>query len=545
MSNVNISEVHLLNVPLENDYKNTLYFTSETEQKNYFYSKKVKSYTDFSYQRKDNIIRVPAHLDTLWNCNYVMYQNKAYSNKWFYCFIKDMKYINDGCTEIEIETDCLQTWLFDYEVKESFVEREHTSNDTIGNHTYPEGLETGEYISDLHETDQTLGQAKLVYIMGATSSPLSGEAKDTPAGSGIYNGIYSGVKYYRYDVPSAIDTILELYATSAKTDTITGIFLVPEFLAPLASGTIFREVAQSETANSYEKQIDKNITTMDGYTPRNKKLFCYPYNFLLVSNNNGGNAIYKYEDFSTNDCKFTIKGTITPGCSIRMTPQNYKGAVENDEESLNLGKYPICNYTSDMYTNWLTQNSINIAGHTVTSDQLNMASSGVMSALQIAGGVAMLASGAGAIAGVGMIASGALGSGGIANAMMQQQQHEMIPSQARGNLNCGDVITSSNKNTFHFYKRCIKQEYLKKLDKYFDMFGYKVNTVKVPNKAHRGRWWYTKTIDVNIDGAIPNKDMDIIKSAYNNGITFWRNANEIQNYSLSNGISITSGAVTE
>ena len=83
------------------------------------------------------------------------------------------------------------------------------------------------------------------------------------------------------------------------------------------------------------------------------------------------------------------------------------------------------------------------------------------------------------------------------------------------------------------------------IDKYFDMFGYKVNRVKLPNKAHRGRWWYTKTIDVNIDGAIPNDDLNKIKDVYNKGITFWRNSDEIQNYSLSNGIAISDNAVTD
>ena len=68
------------------------------------------------------------------------------------------------------------------------------------------------------------------------------------------------------------------------------------------------------------------------------------------------------------------------------------------------------------------------------------------------------------------------------------------------------------------------------------MFGYKVNIVKTPAKAHRSRYWYTKTIDVNIDGAIPSKDMQVIKDCYNRGITFWRNASEIQNYSLINTI---------
>ena len=35
-----------------------------------------------------------------------------------------MQYINDNCTFIIIETDVFQTWQFDINIKQSFVERE-------------------------------------------------------------------------------------------------------------------------------------------------------------------------------------------------------------------------------------------------------------------------------------------------------------------------------------------------------------------------------------------------------------------------------------
>ena len=145
----NITEVHLLNVPLENDYKHTLYFSSLTAQTNYFLGRKVANVdvgSDFSYQRKDQIIRYPKDYDKLVGCNYVMYKNASYSNKWYYAFITKMEYINDGMTAITIETDVIQTWMFDYTVKKSFVEREHCKEDKIGLHTVPEQLETGDYI---------------------------------------------------------------------------------------------------------------------------------------------------------------------------------------------------------------------------------------------------------------------------------------------------------------------------------------------------------------------------------------------------------------
>lgn len=545
MANNYITKVYLLNVPLENDYKNTLYFTSKEKQQQYFESKIIKSYTNFSYQRKDDFIRIPEHFDKLQNVNYVMYQNSAFSNKWFYAFVTDIKYIDDGRTDLIIETDYLQTWLFDYTVKASFVEREHVSDDTIGNHILDEGLETGDYICNKHTIDSHMDEIlnDLCYIFALTTKTiLEGEKFETVSGD-VYNGIYSGVKYYRYDSASAVELITDLF--DRQPEAITGLFMAPKFLAPLDTEQLERVVKSSTSAQSYEMQLDKNYG-LQNYSPRNNKLKVFPYCYMLASNNQGNSAIYKYEDFGASKCEFIIKGALTPGCSIRMTPQNFKGIALNDEESLNLGKFPICNFVNDMYTNWLTQNSINIAGKQITSDQINIATSTISGVLQTVAGIGMMATGGGALAGAGMIANG-LTSGftGVTNAVMQQKQHEMIPPQASGNLNCGDVITASNRNNFHFYNMSIKQQYAKIIDGYFDMYGYRVNRVKVPNKAHRSRWWFTKTIDVNIDGAIPNKDMQVIKNCYNNGITFWRNADEIQNYALSNAIAITDGAVTE
>lgn len=560
MANENLTEAYLLNVPLENDYKNTLYFTSKDAQRDYFKSRKVFYFNDFSYQRKNEPARIPdvdsqglvCKYDNIINAgvNYVMYRNTTYSTKWYYAFITDIKFISEGITEIYIEPDVIQTWFFDYAVKSSFVEREHVSDDTIGKHTVPENIEYGDFICNGHLTDTNMDElfSDMCYILAATTETLvTGEGDDAklePCGGRTYNGIYSGVRYYRYDDAGALEPLLELFSKYAP-DAIVGIFMCPKFLAPLDTEGVERTVASSGSAISHDVSIDKNLT-LNGYAPKNKKLLTAPYNYLLASNNNGSSAIYDYEMFSGDKCEFVIKGAITPGCSIRMTPKNYKGAKENDEESINLGKYPICSYATDMYTNWLTQNSVNIAGMQINSDQLNIGASALSSALQIAGGVGLMFSGAGAMAGAGMVANGLAGGvTGVSNAIMQQKQHNLIPPQAGGNINCGDVITSSNKNTFHFYQMSIREEYARICDEYMHMFGYKVNRVKIPNKCHRSRFWYTKTIDVNIDGAIPNEDMQIIKNCYNNGITFWRNATEIQNYALDNAIAITEGAITE
>lgn len=541
----NMTKVYLLNVPLENDYKNTLYFASKTAQQDYFLSRVVHSYADFSYQRKDNIIRVPEHFDNLLNCNYVMYQNPAYSNKWFYAFITDLKYIDDNRTDLSIETDCLQTWLFDYTVKSSFVEREHVNDDTIGIHTVPEQLETGDYISGTKYKYAPLTN-NIRYIIGSTVDLR----KDTFPNYGgvVMNGIISGVAYFYYTSQASVENVLSSLANAGKIDAITSVFMVPsDFITLDTEGTSGNLVLPSFAPIIKKWSASQNIskpTNINGYKPKNNKLFTYPYCYMLMSNNSGAGAVYKYELFNSSLCDFNINFALTPGCSIRLIPLNYNGVTENNEEGLTGGKFPVGGWASDIYTNWLTQNALNI------SVQL---AQGAFSAVTggISGGVSggISGAGAGAVGGVpGAIAGGVAGAVGgavggassgffsIASTMAEKYAHSLQPAQASGNLNSGDVTCSNSDLTFTAYQMSVKAEYAKIIDGYLTMFGYRVNEIKVPNKNHRSRFWYTKTIDVNIDGPIPNRDMQIIKDCYNKGLTFWRSASDINNYTDANNI---------
>lgn len=118
------TNITLLKVPLELSNKNQLTFSSKQAQFNYFNSLTKIELENATYQRKEGVIRFPELIDNLYEYNYVMYQNESYSDKWFYAFITNMRYLNDNVTEISITTDVFQTWQFDLEFKQSFVERE-------------------------------------------------------------------------------------------------------------------------------------------------------------------------------------------------------------------------------------------------------------------------------------------------------------------------------------------------------------------------------------------------------------------------------------
>ena len=82
----------------------------------------------------------------------------------------------------------------------------------------------------------------------------------------------------------------------------------------------------------------------------------------------------------------------------------------------------------------------------------------------------------------------------------------------------------------------IKIEYLKIIDEFFNMFGYKVNEVKIPNLYGRTNWNYVKTIDCNFEGDIPQVDLNIIKTMFNKGVTLWHNPSSMYNYDATNNI---------
>lgn len=534
--------VYLCKTKLEKDYKNQLKFETIQAQENYFNSVIFKSYANdnFTYIKKDNTITINENIDEIISCNYLFYTNNGFTQKTYYCFITNMEYVNENCTRITFETDVWQTYQFDLIFNDSFVEREHTNDDTIGINTYPESVETGEYIVNSVYVDSNLDSVlnDTCYVLGANVNPVPVTATKFPfTGGGNYNGVYSGVKYVRFGRGSggAIDTFLQKFAENGQADTITGLFIVPKFLAPPQNvdGAL---VTESNTPASYSVSFAKTYG-LQGYTPHNNKMYTYPFCYVLGNNMAGNTNIYRYEDFSGTNCTFSVKGVLCPGGSIRCTPTNYKGASSNDNESLMLGKYPICNYSVDMYTNWLTQNSVNIPGFgKMSTDDLAIQKAEVNSATSILGSVGQMLTGDIIGGATNLINSGSNALSSIGNAMIQKKQHELIPPSTRGDLNSGDVITADSKNNFRFYRMSIKQEYAKKIDKFFDMFGYATNLVKSPNISGRRNWNYIKTLECNFEGDIPQEHLQVIKAIFNNGITLWHNPSTMLDYSQNNDI---------
>ena len=542
------SRIRLLKSPIELDERNQLTFANVNAQTSYFMSLPYLEYDNCTYQRKEGVIRFETEpngitYEDLLGYNYCMYQNTAYDDKWFYAFITECKYINDGMTELKIETDVIETWKFEINYKPSFIEREHVSDDSLGKHTYPEGLETGEYteagVIHYTEFDDTCP------VMMSTVDINDPDGDNDNHGS-FQSGKYEACHYFifcgigathYYGVNQLLCINSAIKALAGKTENIMGIFMAPQKLVnwtvngnwTTITGTLhgYREAyAGADSPVTFNDFEITRPTSIGSYTPKNNKVLCYPYNYLLLVNNAGGNAVYHYEDFTYDPnapttLKFGVKGVIVPGCSIKATPKNYKGESEEFLEGLNAGKFPICSWPNDLYTNWLTQNAVNFA---------------IDGAYKIGGLVAggvMMASGVGSPAGEALIAGSVMG---IAESVKTIYQHSFSPVQAEGDVNSGDITFSSVRNSFDAHKCQIREEYARIIDNYFSMFGYKVNTLKTPQFESRSNWNYIKTKGLNITGDIPQDDMQKIKEIFDSGITFWHNPEYFLDYSQSNSI---------
>lgn len=115
----------LKNVDLDPDYNYTIDFDDIDKQVEYFIDKKaqVLEYeTDYSYIRDNETLKAQVAVEDLLGVNYLMYKN---SDKWFFAFITRKDYVNPNTTRISFKLDVYQSFMFDYELQESFIDREH------------------------------------------------------------------------------------------------------------------------------------------------------------------------------------------------------------------------------------------------------------------------------------------------------------------------------------------------------------------------------------------------------------------------------------
>lgn len=530
------SKVKLIKNPLKLDSNNEITFANATAQYNYFISLPKLELNDFTYVRKDGILRIPTDetasgttYEDLLQYNFCMYQNTAFDNKWFYAFITEVTWINPSVTEMKLETAYFQTWQFDLVYMDSFIEREHVTNDSVGTNLIDENLPVGEYMID-NTFDLPFFTTTSVAPVLAVTELVTGNYNTSWTTAAIpfiptQGSVFSGMCFITpIDSTYTAQAIVRAYDLAGKADAIKYIFMMPTELITYRTATYGGSV-DADTSYGY-KVIDSGVTygvssgaynkptTIGGYTPKNKKLLQYPYCYLSVDSHSGNIYNFHYEDFTTAKYAFACDAILTVGGSVKITPVKYKSSSTSYTYGFTGAKFPTCGWISDTYTNWLTQNSVNLGFTTVSPTTGGL----------LQGAVNLL---------TGNIASGL---SGIFNTFQSDYRASLIPDQARGNENAGDINFDLGLINPTVNEMAIKPSIAQVIDGYFSMFGYKVNRLGKPHITARTYYDYIKTIDVNIEGNIPEMDLDAIRKMFNNGIRFWHSTTYYLDFSVNNTI---------
>lgn len=523
-----ISNLTLYNCKLDHTGQKTIDFSSGSARDSYFssnntvatiYSTPFVSNAYFIRENKTIKVGINADLLDANGVNYCRFNNpQSGTSQFFYCFIDDIEYSAPQTSILHIRTD---VWLTNFDKitpDYCFVEREHVNNDDLYIHTLPEPVPTNIYKNDTVYSEEFL-TSDITYFdnnfkVGVyTSEQISAL---TPFNPDHYIGGVSSPGYLYAVDRINLSAFIKDISTAQSSDIIV-------YLIPLINSKVNYHTLSGLSYTVYEVSDGgaQNITKYN-YIPytdyignhkiRNNKLNTYPYKYILLSDNGQQNVPLKYElcNYDSNGAiNFEMRYTVSQNPTLNLYPNLYDNKKNNLNNGVSINDFPMIPYTTDYFTDYMALNKNSVA----TSYFINRAN-------DIIGSTQSLASGnvGGAIAGV----YNAITDTIQRNATFKDMQTK---PDTVNNVPTGNAKGYCENCKLSIYDTHISEEYAEIIDGFFDMFGYNVSTLKLPQWNSRQHYNYIKTNGINIYGAIAKNDKTQIETLINNGLTVWHISN--------------------
>lgn len=545
------------NFPI-NDYANQCYYSNESQRDSDF-----DSYTDriiselASCDKSKREIRldVSYYVGNQYNYGCIIENNKRY-----YIFIDSVEWKSNLKTcVLHYSYDYWQTYCYEITLEQSYVEREHVSDDTFGKHIIDEGLPVSDY--KIQSNTVLNGNSNKTYFCIAcadwsgVAKILPSEIPETPVPSVIQvskNEFSTGIVFS--DNIDNIKNVIDRLVSENKIDSIVGFYAVPSGAIPNENSAdcyLFLEavptckfvLSSNGSVNLYEHTFSKP-NNIDGYTPINNKCFCYPYCGVNVTNNNGNSLIGKFE-FSNNknSILFNYHLTCIEGSTSFGFFKNYDGVARNFDYSIQGQSSIELPYVTNTFSAYMSANQNAIANqyNTISRNEDFTSKQNMVSLLSAnAQGLTSLAMGnlGGFATAIGADIDYLMAE--EKNALNAYNQRQAIDAsikdvKSKGNVAHGSFIGNGAQivgdSGFKGQIITVTSENIKMIDEYFTMFGYKVNTIKKPQFNSRPYWNYIKTSGVNLIGNVPQNALNIIKQMFDNGVTMWHKTSYFYKYS--------------
>ena len=612
-------------VDIDVSYTHQYYFRNTDAQLTFFQNKTFKTLENGTYQRKNiNTIQVPYQADEIRECKYLFWENPDYSYKYYYAFVTSIDYINPGVSQINYQLDVYQTYLFDMNWKQSFIERQHTQrylpNGQPVVNTLDENLDYGtEY--DVVARDTVFQEPDVAFCIIGTTDVDDAYQYGTlhtnlgyrivPVWLGDTNRTFyttwdGGTGTQTYELASLKEVFTQFRTNTELVNSMISCVMLPylciEDLEIEDRGEVTqrifitsprlkpRWIPGTSNPNKYSLMIQRNQNDdpyivyerpMGGkyehFTPyEESKLLMYPYSFMEMTTNRGDSKLIKLEYINDLNVNIGICGTVSFRNKMAYIVKNYlsedykinNALVDNSNESV-----PIIDDYSASYlqansnavsvamsnAQLLQQTQIDNAQKTYHTgmDNLfsNMLGGTFQSATDIIGGFIPGSGGSvvgGINRGIDTLVDYKTGSRSaqtsylnssrsantdyqmsIASTLAKIRDAEQVPASSRslGGDYMFDYAYSCNR--LYLVYKTIKPEYRDKLTAYFKQYGYKVNSLEVPNFHTRASWNYIKMKEPNVYGNIPMDDLMRIRDIFLKGITLWH-GDYIGDYSRNN-----------
>lgn len=557
------STIYLLaGVPVDKGYNYSLHFEDRATQTATMqrFIMQNGTFTAQQYTRPEkNVLRVNICADEVLNCNYVMFKNDGikngthrYANKWFYAFAH-VEYVNEFACNVVYEIDKIQTWMFDYEFEECFVEREHAIADVAGDNLQPEPVDTGELVAyrkietgfsdymlcsiitniKLEDTDNeiTLNYGGSIapalnetYNIQPTFRPdlyVSGgsyydNSSGIPCGLYVYTGLLAGEE----DWANHFEAVFSLYNMINPVGTYAGslpnnpILSAGKLLDAITRGLIVgKTTSENNIVTCYIYPADFNRISYET-TAANygfKKGIGVKDEYVLVPNpfNNGSNDVYT---------PINNKLKTSPFAKIYVTSET-GSTGEYRFEFFEKNQNDVTELTWANMSSYFGQASATFVPKNYKGKQFDYDSSLVSSpypvpiysgnAFQswwqqskssfILGGISnALSCGLASMLRFNAshaesgISSAVQGTGALAGNIGTLIDKTNVPPNSYYQAQNEALTVGTKRTKFIVYFLCITPEYARKIDSFFTKYGYATNELKIPNlqRRHAKRQWW-------------------------------------------------------
>ena len=121
-----MTKINLCNIPyLSTDYSTVFDFESKASRDNYFKERTIKTIEgNIKYDNSLTYINVNLNMEYVRNFDYIWFKDKNDDKTYFY-FIVDTAMVTKSNTNIFVKLDVWTTYMFNYKVLPSFVDRCH------------------------------------------------------------------------------------------------------------------------------------------------------------------------------------------------------------------------------------------------------------------------------------------------------------------------------------------------------------------------------------------------------------------------------------